>query len=126
LTATSISSGLLGFFPVRAYSTDIGARKPNPQLFHDALKQLDVPPGEALFVGDDPKLDIFGAQRVGMRAALRIPPRSTRSRGMADYSIERISQLLDIFDIVPATQAQGSLRIETISPTPISSPVRGY
>jgi len=113
--------GLLGFFPVRAYSSDIGARKPNPQIFHQALKELGVPAGEALFVGDDPKLDIFGAQRAGMRAALRIPPRSGRSRGMADYAIERISQLLDIFDIVPATQAQGSLPIETIAPTPIKS-----
>ena len=117
--------GLLGFFPVRAYSTEIGARKPNPHLFQTALKQLDVSPGEALFVGDDPKLDIFGAQRAGMRAVVRIPPGSARGRGMADYAIERISQLLDIFDIVPATQAQGSLRIETIKPTPIISPIRG-
>jgi putative hydrolase of the HAD superfamily len=117
--------GLLGFFPVRVYSTEIGARKPDPQLFNAALKELDVPPGEALFVGDDPKLDIFGAQRAGLRAALRIPPGSERGRGMADYAIERISQLLDIFDIVPTTQAQGSLPITAISPTRITSHIGG-
>jgi FMN phosphatase YigB (HAD superfamily) len=115
--------GLLEFFPVRAYSSDVGARKPNPQLFQHALRQLDVPADEALFVGDDPKLDIFGAQRVGMRACVRLPRGSDRGRGMADYAIERISQLLDIFDIVPATQAQGSLPIQTIAPTPVSAPV---
>jgi len=117
--------GLLEFFPVRAYSTDLAARKPDPQLFNHALKELDIPASEALFVGDDPKLDIFGAQRAGMRAVLRIPRGSGRSRGMADYAVERISQLLDIFDIVPATQAQGSLPIESITPTPIISPIRG-
>jgi len=114
---------LLEFFPVRAYSSEIGARKPGPHLFQHALNQLGIPASEALFVGDDPKLDIFGAQRAGMRACLRTPPGSGRGRGMADYVIERISQLLDIFDIVPATQAQGSLRVEAISPTPINSPV---
>ena len=118
--------GLLEFFPVRVYSTEHGVRKPNPLLFQAALKQLGVAASEALFVGDDPKLDIFGAQRAGLRAAVRIPPHNPRGgRGMADYAIERISQLLDIFDIVPAAQVQGSLRIEAIKPTPIISPIRG-
>ncbi|MEA2709112.1 MAG: putative hydrolase of the superfamily [Phycisphaerales bacterium] len=121
------SLGLLEFFPVRVYSSELAVRKPSPQTFAAALKQLDVPAAETLFVGDDPKLDIFGAQRAGMRAVVRHAPHSPHrpGRGMADYSIERIGQLLDIFDIVPATAAQGSLRIETISPTPIISPIRG-
>ena len=116
--------GLLGFFPARVYSSEIGARKPNPQIFQHALKQLDIPAADALFVGDDPKLDIFGAQRLGMRACVRAKPDSHRTRGMADFAIERIGQMLDLFDIVPATQAQSSLRVETITPTPVSSPTR--
>jgi putative hydrolase of the HAD superfamily len=115
--------GLLGFFPVRAYSSEIGARKPGPQLFNHALKELGVAANEAVFVGDDPKLDVFGAQRAGMRTVVRVPPNSARSRGMADHAIERIGQLLDIFDIVPTTQAQGSLPVETVTPTKIISPV---
>lgn len=114
---------LLEFFPVRAYSTDVAARKPNPQLFAAALKELGVAASEALFVGDDPKLDIFGAQRAGLRAVVRVPVGSGRTRGMADYAIERVCQLLDIFDIDPSTQAQGSLPIETIRPTRVISPV---
>src|SRR5687767_5303584 len=99
--------GLLEFFPVRVYSTEVGVRKPNPLIFQAALKALGVvDASEALFVGDDPKLDIFGAQRAGLRAAVRIPPHNPRGgRGLADYAIERIGQLLDIFDIVPTTQA---------------------
>jgi putative hydrolase of the HAD superfamily len=115
--------GLLSFFPVRAYSTEIAARKPNPQLFQAALKELGVSADETVFVGDDPKLDIFGAQRAGMRTVVRIPPHSRRTRGMADYAVERIGQLLDIFDIVPTTKAQGSLPIDAIAPTKIHSPV---
>ena len=116
--------GLLSFFPVRAYSTEVGARKPNPQIFHAALKELDVPAAEALLVGDDPKLDIFGAQRIGLRTVARLRPGSGRTRGMADYTVEHIGQLLDIFDIVPTTQAQASLPAKTITPTPLATPVR--
>ena len=119
--------GLLEFFPVRIYSTELGVRKPNPLIFQAALKQLGgVAASEALFVGDDPKLDVFGAQRAGLRAAVRIPPHNPRGgRGLADYSIERIGQLLDIFDIVPTTHVQGSLPIQAISPTPITTRTRG-
>jgi putative hydrolase of the HAD superfamily len=119
--------GLLEFFPVRVYSTEHGVRKPNPLIFQTALKELGVPASEALFVGDDPKLDVFGAQRAGLRAAVRVPPDAPhgRGRGLADYAIERIGQLLDIFDIVPTTQSQGSLPIHAIAPTPISTRVRG-
>jgi len=118
--------GLLEFFPVRIYSTEVGVRKPNPLIFQAALKALGgVVASEALFVGDDPKLDIFGAQRAGLRAAVRIPPHNPRGgRGMADYAIERIGQLLDIFDIVPTTQAQATLPITTLTPARVSAPAR--
>ena len=52
--------GLLDFFPVRVYSSDVGYRKPDPRIYRHALDQLGVPPAEALFVGDLLKTDIVG------------------------------------------------------------------
>ena len=117
--------GLLEFFPVRVYSSERAMHKPNPAIFKAALKELGVDAAEALFVGDDPKLDVFGAQRAGMTAAVRIPPHHPRGgHGMADYAFERVGQLLDIFDIVPTTQAQASLPITAVTPTRVSAPTR--
>ncbi len=44
--------------------------KPHPEIFRYALKKLKVRPEEAMFVGDDAKLDYEGAENVGMYALL--------------------------------------------------------
>lgn len=49
---------------------DLGALKPHPVSFLEAVRRLDVPPGEVLHVGDRADADIAGAHAVGMRAAL--------------------------------------------------------
>jgi HAD superfamily hydrolase (TIGR01662 family) len=51
-------------------SADEGWRKPHPWLFQKAMRELDVEPADALFVGDSPLHDIGGARSVGMRAVL--------------------------------------------------------
>jgi FMN phosphatase YigB (HAD superfamily) len=89
---------------VRAYSTEIGARKPNAQLFQAALDELGIPAGQVIYVGDDPRLDVAAARRIGMRTILKVPPGSVngkRPSTLADHVIERIGQILDRFDIVP-------------------------
>lgn len=48
-------------------SSEVGKRKPHPEMFERALAELDVPPEEALFVGDRLDADVLGASRVGMR-----------------------------------------------------------
>ncbi|NRA26184.1 MAG: HAD-IA family hydrolase [Opitutales bacterium] len=48
-------------------SEEEGVRKPNPEIFHRALRQLDVLPHETIFVGDNPKADIQAADFVGMK-----------------------------------------------------------
>jgi HAD superfamily hydrolase (TIGR01509 family) len=48
------------------FSTDIGVRKPAPEIFLRALDDLDVDPVEAIFVGDRLVEDVQGAAAVGM------------------------------------------------------------
>ena len=57
---------LLGFFDAMLFSADAGKWKPDPEAFLSVLKQLDVEPSAAVFVGDDPAADIIGGNRAGM------------------------------------------------------------
>jgi len=62
-----------GFEPLMktvVVSAEEGWRKPHPSLFQKALRELNVAPGEAVFVGDSPFHDIGGARAVGMKAVL--------------------------------------------------------
>ena len=47
-----------------------GVEKPDPRIFHIALEQLDVAPGDALYVGDVYEVDVVGARNAGLAAAL--------------------------------------------------------
>jgi HAD superfamily hydrolase (TIGR01549 family) len=60
--------GLLNFFDPRhiAISADLGIRKPNPAIFLHALNALDIPPEEAVMVGDSLKADILGGKMLGI------------------------------------------------------------
>ena len=94
------SLGLLEFFTVRAYSSEHGSRKPHPNLFRAALGEMKLPADQVIFVGDDPATDLVGARRVGMKAVLRAATPSKRGRKLADYIIQRIGQLTEIFQPV--------------------------
>ena len=50
-------------------SETFGGKKPGRAIFEAAAAELGVPAGEILFVGDNPAVDILGAQASGMKAA---------------------------------------------------------
>jgi len=52
------------------HSSRAGSAKPDPGIFRHALARLDVAPGAALHVGDEPVEDVSGARSAGMRALL--------------------------------------------------------
>ena len=62
------SLGLFDYFEPRAVaiSADLGIRKPNPAIFLHALDALDVPPHEAVMVGDSLRADIVGGLSLGL------------------------------------------------------------
>jgi putative hydrolase of the HAD superfamily len=60
--------GIRSLFSAILISEEVGIKKPDAQIFRMALEKLDVFPSEAIFVGDNPALDIAGARAVGMRA----------------------------------------------------------
>lgn len=67
--------GLAQFFDAVVTSQDMGASKPDPALFREALRRIGVPPDQAVMVGNDVDRDIAGAMRMGLRAILVIDSR---------------------------------------------------
>lgn len=62
----------------RLDASGLGALKPHPHAFEQALEALDAPPDRVLYVGDRLDTDVAGARNVGMRAALRVEPRKRK------------------------------------------------
>jgi HAD superfamily hydrolase (TIGR01509 family) len=53
------------FFPTRIYSCSVGASKPNPLIYREALRALKVQAQEAVYIDDIPAY-VEAAQRLGM------------------------------------------------------------
>lgn len=57
------------FFDASVFSFDVGAAKPEPKIYAEALRRVGVASAEALFVGDGGDDELLGAERAGIRAA---------------------------------------------------------
>lgn len=82
------------------FSCDIGAMKPEPEIYREAMKRLGVTPEDSLFVGDGGNDELRGAKQVGMTTIMTIeitsriwPERIDARRPYSDFIIERISDL---------------------------------
>jgi len=62
--------GLAERFDTIIDSAVVGIEKPNPAIFHLALRKAGIDASEALFVGDTYSTDIGGAQLAGLRGVL--------------------------------------------------------
>lgn len=60
-------AGLSSCFEFVVLSSEVGADKPSPWIYEQALLKAGIPPGEALHVGDDPECDWRGAEAAGLQ-----------------------------------------------------------
>jgi len=98
------------FFRTVLISGDLGYRKPHPYPFERLLAQLSVPAARTLFVGDDPRADVLGAMRAGIRPVLttcvfdqRIPNAETPMSAAASEplpDVPSISSWQDLLDLL--------------------------
>jgi FMN phosphatase YigB (HAD superfamily) len=50
------------------FSEEIGVRKPDAKIFHYTTRKLRAKPEETVHVGDNLKMDVWGAKCAGLRA----------------------------------------------------------
>ena len=64
------SNGIAKHMDAVLFSSEVGRRKPAPEVYRAALESLGVPAGQTLFVGDRVREDYEGPTRAGMRAVI--------------------------------------------------------
>lgn len=85
--------GLRGHFEFVVDSEVVGVEKPDPAIFLEACRRLELEPERCLYVGDLYPVDYLGARRAGMEAVLLDPVGYHRERapgigslgGLADF-----------------------------------------
>jgi glucose-1-phosphatase len=76
----------LGRFPVHIYSCRVGASKPNPLIYKEALKGCKVQAQEAVYVDDVPAY-AHAAEQLGMRSVMFQTPEQLRSN-LREFGID--------------------------------------
>jgi len=80
--------GIRHFFGCILLSGETGIEKPDPWIFRQAAKHLDVGPEDCLHVGDTYGTDVAGAHAAGMRACWYNPQARSRPQGCPQAELE--------------------------------------
>jgi putative hydrolase of the HAD superfamily len=80
------------------FSSELGKRKPHPEIFERALDALGVAPHEALFVGDRLYEDVRGASEVGMTTVQAVWFRADENPDGAEPDHQAFTQM-DVLNI---------------------------
>jgi putative hydrolase of the HAD superfamily len=93
---------LLAAVDAAVFCVDVGYRKPHRAPFDRALSLLGARADEAFFVGDDPRWDVAGAERAGIRPILLASARTSAvpdtipiARNLQDVFVHVTSQAID-------------------------------
>lgn len=88
-------SGLTQFFDYVICSDTLGINKPDPQIFHYALKKANAKIGNSIMVGDHLESDVLGAHQVGMFGIL-FDPKDAHKKVHSVQKIKRLEELNDL------------------------------
>ncbi len=94
--------GISGYFTVIASSSEMGVAKPNPAIFEKAMAMAGCAASEAVMIGDRLDNDIIPAKNAGMqtvwfRSGLSAYQPKELGAGYADYVVDSLTELKDIF-----------------------------
>jgi putative hydrolase of the HAD superfamily len=92
--------GLADLIDVRCYTSEMTFTKPHPDAFLTVLDRLGVgDPAAAVFVGDRPHDDMFGAKSAGLRAVWR------RNLQVPGWDVEPDATIDSLPEMVPLVDA---------------------
>ncbi|MEI3614982.1 HAD family hydrolase [Pseudogracilibacillus sp. SO30301A] len=83
--------GIEKYFDTILVSEWEGIKKPHPEIFHKALREVNVSPNESMYVGDHPENDVQGAMNIGM---LGVWKKDLQWKNIeADYIIDDLGEI---------------------------------
>lgn len=95
--------GLTECFKTVVLSSKVGIRKPNPEIYWEAARRIEVEPAKCAYVGDNPVRDVEGTRAAGYgMMILLLEPETLKKEPPTgevkpDHTIREIKDLLDIF-----------------------------
>ena len=90
-----------GVFDTTVFSATCGLRKPDPEIYLLACRELAVDPGDCMFVGDGANDELAGAERVGMEAVLiHRPGQDPHWPEVREWGGRRITSLPEVVELV--------------------------
>lgn len=88
-------SGLEPYFETLTVSEEVGVKKPNPEVFHYALRKAGAKAEESLMIGDEMAVDIDGARAAGMDTLL-FHPIEDRVEGECTYEVRSLMEIIGL------------------------------
>ena len=89
--------GISDLFSSVVISEAVGHRKPEKEIFLLACESLSVSPNETVFVGDNPSVDIDGANNCGMYT-IYVPGHYGKTYGKANAICRNFGELVSIVE----------------------------
>ena len=88
------SSGLDKYFDKVIISELVGWRKPQPEIYQHALKEMDATAETSVMIGDNPKTDVRGAEQAGLKAIFYNP--TGKRKSVTQWEIQSLEELVGI------------------------------
>jgi putative hydrolase of the HAD superfamily len=97
------SDGVTRYFKTVILSSKVGFRKPDPEIYWMAAREIGVEPAKCAYVGDNPVRDVEGTRAAGYGMMILFEEPATLAKEpptgehKPDYTIMDCSDLLNIF-----------------------------
>ena len=97
------ADGVTNYFKTVILSSKVGIRKPNPEIYWMAARQIGVEPARCAYVGDNPVRDVEGTRAAGFGMMILFEEPATLAKEpptgvhIPDFTIRETRELLDIF-----------------------------
>ena len=85
-------SGMEPYFETLTVSEEVGVKKPDPEIFHYALRKASAAPEESLMIGDEMAVDIDGARAAGIDQ-LFFNPTGLPASGPCTYEVHHLLEI---------------------------------
>lgn len=97
------SDGVKQYFKTVILSSKVGIRKPNPEIYWMAAREIGVKPAKCAYLGDNPVRDVEGTRAAGFGMMILFDEPATTAKEppsgehVPDHVIRETRELLEIF-----------------------------